>query len=613
MVAVGGVVDFALPATLRSGDKIKFTVTGGTEQVYTATANATVDTVVAAINADATMNTLVVGSRNGAGHLFLTTVNDTKTITGKFASKSATDIPGVTVPLQGAIAGNVEIELPNLGPTDVLSFQLKNGSADFGQTFYIEIEDHTSVTDIIATIADDARMSASVQASESAGKLVLTAADVTKGVEGSFQDNQPGQPVDFIAKYPGSLGNGLEVHILDTFSFGVSPYAPLFDSAPSGTEVHVIIAKDGEVLEKYDFLNIIEGTRKIDGSKAYYVDVLNEMSAYIYITNPTGACSVLLRGGSLGATFATYGAIPDPMTITAPPMPLARSLYPATGNGVRIVIIDENNYTVQTANIKTALDNQIGGGAGSGQPGFDGVSIVVFEGPYIREVHTGYVKDWRSPDYYVSRFNATCQYADLLDVDSPTATYPINFTNPALLDFTLTGATRDLHPQNFPSYEFVAIDAFEAMKDFETYDYRIIIQGAHPNFVGNHIVALAEERKFCAAYVSPQYDSVKQGGTRALAKVVADRQKMYSVSYGYMDSNWALVYDRYNKTQFWMPMNPITALLNANVEADREPWYVGYGFNYGKSLALFVWLGNKTNKFVINCTKPNQPSDNFQK
>lgn len=160
-------------------------------------------------------------------------------------------------------------------------------------------------------------------------------------------------------------------------------------------------------------MNIIEGTRKIDGSKAYYVDVLNEMSAYIYITNPTGACSVLLRGGSLGATFATYGAIPDPMTITAPPMPLARSLYPATGNGVRIVIIDENNYTVQTANIKTALDNQIGGGAGSGQPGFDGVSIVVFEGPYIREVHTGYVKDWDSPDYYVSRFNATCQYADL--------------------------------------------------------------------------------------------------------------------------------------------------------------------------------------------------------
>jgi hypothetical protein len=108
-------------------------------------------------------------------------------------------------------------------------------------------------------------------------------------------------------------------------------------------------------------LNTIEGSRKIDGTKAYYVDVLNEGSDYVYITNPTGACSVLLRGGSLGATFAKYGSVIDPMTVTAPPTPLARSLYPATGNGVRLVFVDEVNYDTSSVAIQTALDTAAGG------------------------------------------------------------------------------------------------------------------------------------------------------------------------------------------------------------------------------------------------------------
>jgi hypothetical protein len=579
--ATGGKATFALPVTIRNGDKIKFSVNGGADLIYTTTGSSTLDSIVTAINADTDLNALVTAS-SVSGALVLTTVSTTATITGYYASKAATEIPGVAVALQTALSGSVLIEMPTVGAYDVLDFQLNVEGKDFGTHFYIEVEAQTSIADVIATINEDARMTASVTAAEVGGKLKLTAVDTLKGVKGTFQDNIPGHPVDFIAKYPGSLGNGIEVHILDTFSFGTSPYAPIFDGAPSGTEVHVVIAKDGEILERYDFLNTLEGTRKIDGTKAYYVDVLNEMSKYVYITNPCGACSVLLRGGTLGATFAQYGSINDPMNLAAPAMPLARSLYPATGNGVRIVIVDRNNYSTQTANIKTALDTEVGGGAGSGQPGFDGVAIVVFEGPYIRETHVDMVKDWNSVDYFVNKFNAVSAYADLLDVDSPTATYPVDFTKAAMLDFTLTGATRDLHPQNFPGYENVQIDGYDAMKDFETYDYGMLIQGAASNFVGSYLVELAEIRKFTVAFVSPQYDSVKQGGSASLAKVLNDRQQMYSVSYGYMDSNWAMVYDRFNKTTFWMPMNPITAALNAKVESDRFAWYVGYGFNYGK-------------------------------
>jgi hypothetical protein len=375
--------------------------------------------------------------------------------------------------------------------------------------------------------------------------------------------------VDLIARYPGTLGNGIEVHVLSALTFGASTYAPLFDSAPQGTEVHVLIVKDGEILEKYDFLNTVSGTRRIDGTPAYYVDVLNSDSKYVYMVNPTGACNVVLRGGTLGAEFAKYSDI-------------ARSVYAGQGNGTHVYLVDFNNYDTSSSAIKAQLDTVAGGGIGSGKPSATGVSMVIMQDGFIRETIANMNKDTLSVDYYVTKISSTSNYIDMLKA--------VDFTDATQTSFVLSGATTDVHPGDG------VIDGYELLSDVDLYDIGLLFQGAASNVVGNRVVEIAEHRKFTVGFVSPQYASIKLGGSTALTGCLADRQAMYSSSYGFMDSNWGLIYDTYNKSQVWVPMNPYSAGLQARVEFEREAWYAGMGFNYGKIAGVIrlIWEQNQS-------------------
>lgn len=124
----------------------------------------------------------------------------------------------------------------------------------------------------------------------------LTTYDAGQGIVG-----------EFAAKYPGTLGNSLTVSMADAASFDTWAYKGLFDSAPgtsafaaaaggSGDELHiVVIDKDGKwtgtpgtALETYAFLSKAGNARKEDGSTAYYKNVLNNTSAYIWwMDHPT--------------------------------------------------------------------------------------------------------------------------------------------------------------------------------------------------------------------------------------------------------------------------------------------------------------------------------------
>lgn len=103
------------------------------------------------------------------------------------------------------------------------------------------------------------------------------------------------------ARYPGAWGTGLQLSVIDSAGFSTSPFAALFDAAPTGTEVHVVVSKSGEVLEKFSYLNLTSGTFKIDGTKAYIVDVLNESSLFVYVDASVAAGTYTLAFGEDGA------------------------------------------------------------------------------------------------------------------------------------------------------------------------------------------------------------------------------------------------------------------------------------------------------------------------
>jgi len=106
----------------------------------------------------------------------------------------------------------------------------------------------------------------------------------------------------FAAKYPGSLGNSIAVHICSTASdFATWAYKGEFDSAPgtsdyaagasgSKDEMHVLIVDadgrwtgtPGQLLEKYAFLSKASDAKKADGSTNFYKNVLNSQSQYVW-------------------------------------------------------------------------------------------------------------------------------------------------------------------------------------------------------------------------------------------------------------------------------------------------------------------------------------------
>jgi len=144
-----------------------------------------------------------------------------------------------------------------------------------------------------------------------------------------YQDGE-GVVGEFAAKYPGSLGNSLRVSMADAASFAQWEYKGQFDSAPNtsdfaeskqsiGDEIHVVVVdRDGRwsgvagsVLEAYAFLSKASDARKSDGSTAYYKDVLNNQSSYVWwmdhpaIGTNWGTPAVNTNYASVGATPIT--------------------------------------------------------------------------------------------------------------------------------------------------------------------------------------------------------------------------------------------------------------------------------------------------------------------
>lgn len=106
---------------------------------------------------------------------------------------------------------------------------------------------------------------------------------------------------EFAAKYPGALGNSLTVSMADSASFTTWAYRNAFDVAPgtssfatrtgsTNDELHVVVVdKDGRwtgtagtILETFPFLSKAADARTENGSTAYYKNVLNTRSQYIW-------------------------------------------------------------------------------------------------------------------------------------------------------------------------------------------------------------------------------------------------------------------------------------------------------------------------------------------
>jgi len=125
--------------------------------------------------------------------------------------------------------------------------------------------------------------------------------------------------------------------------------------------------------------------------------------------------------------------------------------------------------------------------------------------------------------------------------------------------------------------------AFAQFANDELYDVSLIplgaVNAATATFVINNV---AEVRKDCIVFVSPELGDVVNNIGDEAADVVSFRDSLPSSSYAVMDSGFKYQYDRYNDVYRYIPLNGDTAGLAVRTDFVADPWFSPAGFNRGQ-------------------------------
>ena len=285
--------------------------------------------------------------------------------------------------------------------------------------------------------------------------------------------------LSWAAKFPGELGNSLMVSLADSNAYGTWKYAANFDSKPNTSpfadsvggiddELHVIVIDEdglwtgtkGEVLETFPFVSKASDAKRPDGTSNFYVNVINDTSAYIWWQGHT--TNVAGTANAWGSTAA--GKTFDNTNSTA------NLVYPLA-NGI-------SNDSLSDGNVQNALST---------------------------------------------------------------------FLNADLYDISL-----------LPLGEATSATAIYAIN------------------------SIAEIRKDCVVFLSPESGDVINNSGSEATDVTAFRDTLPSSSYAVMDSGYKYQYDRFNDVFRYVPLNGDTAGLCVRTDFVADPWFSPGGFNRGQ-------------------------------
>ena len=186
------------------------------------------------------------------------------------------------------------------------------GSPDSASTFsfhkanmFLKYSNSLQLVRIIDSVAKNAVSTTGQTAATTAAGLPT---EVVKN-EANFNSQLSALDSDshtFIAKYPGALGNGLQVslcpHSANDSAFTQWTFKGEFDAAPgtsdfatknnaSNDEVHAVVVDktggftgtQGTVLERFAFLSLGSNAKDAAGSNIFIKDVINETSKYVWL------------------------------------------------------------------------------------------------------------------------------------------------------------------------------------------------------------------------------------------------------------------------------------------------------------------------------------------
>jgi len=133
-------------------------------------------------------------------------------------------------------------------------------------------------------------------------------------------------------------------------------------------------------------------------------------------------------------------------------------------------------------------------------------------------------------------------------------------------------------------------------------DVSLFVSGDVSTTVQKRIIDTAISRKDCVAFVSPPKSSVVNNSGSETSSIDAWFKSLaVTTSYAVADSGWKYMFDKYNNTYRWIPLNGDIAGLCVRTDETRDPWFSPAGYSRGgiKNVVKLAWNPNKAQRDVL--------------
>ena len=361
---------------------------------------------------------------------------------------------------------------------------------------------------------------------------------------------------EFVARFAGAYGNGLEVSVCPSLqAYEEAVVTTVNDSAvsigdttitmTSGTNINV-----GDILS----FSTTAATSDYDDGIEYEVTAVSTNDVTIKKKVGTGGLTrVIVDGANVRRRWKYYDQVSGAPG-TSPDVAAAGG----SDDELHIVVVDSDGTISGTKGevlevyekVSKAKDAKDAGGSNNFYP-----EVIYRKSSFIYwGDHNSNGTNWGDP-----KANKA-----FTSVSGPIA---LSFTGGA--DGTVTDGVRKT--------------AFELFQDSESVDVGLIMAGnASANLIGD-LITIAETRKDCVVFASPQRSDVVNiaSAITQTNNVLGFFNAIQSSSYVIFDSGYKYMYDRYNDVYRYIPLNGDMAGLAARTDLTNDAWFSPAGLNRG--------------------------------
>ena len=438
--------------------------------------------------------------------------------------------------------------------------------------------------------------------------------------------------VTYVARWPGALGNSLKVSVCDSAT-QYSTNVALIDSnfTTDATKFDITVGSTSGVINLYNPNSTNFGSANSPYSAALAVANKFSVGDYVVVGNTsTGTQALKILGkvitvanvagintGSASISFKFEQPLKLSTNITSQYVTRYWEYYTQvdTAPGRSTYVATNGDIAAQTADVSAQKDelhvvviDEDGGFTSS-----PGAVLEVFSG--VSRATDAKLSDGTS-NFYKNVINDRSDYiwagADRTGAASNTAFNVVSSNTVALpapmtLSF-VNGADKDESEDGTTGVKFADLArAYDLFNTPEEADISLVMTGkarggSNKEQLANYIIDnIAEVRKDCVVFVSPDVNDVVNNTFNAAEDVVTFRNSVRASSFAVMDSGYKYQYDKYNDVYRYIPLNGDMAGLCVRTDATRDPWYSPAGTTRGqiKNVIRLAFNPNKAQRDLL--------------